>query len=79
MKLANVFWWHYKPSDEREQELYRKAYSRAFKSLMTFVVVGIVILSGLDRVDADVVVLCIALSLLSKTQSLDAFFQKIVG
>jgi signal peptidase I len=46
MKFENLFWWQYKPSDEREQELYRKAYSRAYKTLTVLLVCGAVFLSA---------------------------------
>jgi len=33
MKLKKLFWWLYKPTDEREQVLYAKAYQRSLNTL----------------------------------------------
>jgi signal peptidase I len=46
MKFENLFWWQYKATDEREQELYRMAYSRAYKTLTVFLVCGGIFLSA---------------------------------
>lgn len=54
-KFENVFWWQYKPVDEREEELYRKAYSRAFKTLFVLLLSVAAGISAVPKITGGVV------------------------